>query len=131
MVNDLIGLRHETAAKFYPGCTTIDCFGLFIETRKRLGLHDYENDFQWVYEEMEEKILPLRKIASRMKKIAKRTDTPKEGDLALLPSKNTTMGIGVVINGGILTITENGSSFWTPKTDNAKFWTPIDSVVLN
>jgi hypothetical protein len=131
MVNDLIGLRHETAAKFYPGCTTIDCFGLFIETRKRLGLHDYGDNFQWVYEEMEDKILPLRKIASRMRKIAKRTNTPKEGDFVLLPSKNTTMGIGVVIHGGILTITENGPSFWMPKTDNAKFWTPINPAVLN
>ncbi len=131
MVNDLIGLRHETAAKFFPGCTTIDCFGLFIETRKRLGLYDYEDDFQWVYEEMEGKTLPLRKIASRMKQIARRTKSPMEGDLVVLPSKSTTMGLGVVINGGILTITENGPSFWMPKTDNAKFWTPIDSVALN
>lgn len=131
MVNDLIGLRHETAAKFYPGCTTIDCFGLFVEVRKRLGLHDFGDDFQWVYEEMEEKVLPLRKIANRMKQIARRTNSPIEGDLVLLPSRNTTMGLGVVVNGGILTITEMGSSFWTPKTDDAKFWTPIDSAVLN
>ena len=131
MVNDLIGLRHETAAKFFPGCTTIDCFGLFIETRKRLGLYDYEDDFQWVYEEMEGKVLPLRKIASRMKRMARRTNCPVEGDLVVLPSKTTTMGLGVVINSGILTITENGPSFWTPKTDNAKFWTPINPAALN
>lgn len=131
MVNDLIGLRHETAAKFFPGCTTIDCFGLFVETRKRLGLHDFADDFQWVYEDIEDKVLPLRRIASVMKKIARRTDFPREGDLAVLPSKNTTIGLGVVINGGILTITENGPSFWMGMANDAKFWTPIDSAVLN
>lgn len=131
MVNDLIGLRHETAAKFFPGCTTIDCFALFSETRKRLGLHDFAEDFQWVYDEMIGKQLPLRKIAKAMKKIACRTDNPKEGDLAVFPSASHTMGLGVVINGGILTITENGPSFWSPMIKGAKYWTPIETVALN
>jgi hypothetical protein len=131
MINDLIGLRHETAAKFYPGCTTIDCFGLFIETRKRLGLYNFADDFEWVYQEIDNQTLPLRKIAALMKKIARRTDCPVEGDLVVLPSKSTTIGLGVVINGGILTISENGSSFWFPMIKEAKFWTPIDSSALN
>jgi hypothetical protein len=131
MINDLIGLRHETAAKFFPGCKTIDCFGLFIETRKRLGLHDFADDFEWVYQEIDNQTLPLRKIAAYMKKIARRTDCPIEGDLAVLPSKATTIGLGVVVNGGILTITENGSSFWCPMVKDVKFWTPVNSSALN
>lgn len=131
MVNDLIGLRHETAAKFFPGCTTIDCLGLFIETRKRLGLYDYESDFQWVYQQMHEKKMPLRKIAKTMRAIAHRVDSPKEGDLAVLQSASNTIGLGVVINGGILTITEAGPSFWSNKIKNAKFWTPIEDIALN
>jgi hypothetical protein len=131
MVNDLIGLRHETAAKFSPGCTTIDCLGLFIETRKRLGLYSYEEDFQWVYEEMEGKELPLRKIAKAMKSIARRVEKPEEGDLAVMQTTSNTIGLGVVINGGILTITETGPSFWSNTIKGAKFWAPIDSPVLN
>lgn len=131
MINDLIGLRHETAAKFFPGCTTIDCFALFSETRKRLGLHDYADDFQWVYEEMTGNTLPLLKIAKAMKKIACRTATPREGDLAMLPSASNTIGLGVVVNGGILTITERGASFWSPMIKEAKFWTSIDTAALN
>ncbi len=131
MVNDLIGLRHETAAKFFPGCTTIDCFGLFIETRKRLKLYDYEHDFQWVYEQIYGKALPLRKIAKAMKAIACRVDTPKEGDLAILQFASSTIGLGVVVNGGILTITENGPSFWSNAITGAKFWTPTEIAALN
>jgi hypothetical protein len=123
MINDLIGLRHETAAKFFPGCTTIDCFGLFSETRKRLGLHDFSDDFQWVYEEIIGGALPLRKIAKAMQKIARRTNEPKDGDLAVMLSEPHTMGLGVVINGGILTITEACPSFWSPMIKDAKFWT--------
>lgn len=131
MINDLIGLRHELTARFSPGCKTIDCFGLFIETRKRLGLHDFADDFEWVYQEIDSQTLPLRKIAACMKKIAQRIDRPIEGDLAVLPSKATTIGLGVVINGGILTITENGLSFWCPMIKEAKFWTPINLAALN
>jgi hypothetical protein len=131
MVNDLIGLRHKTAAKFFPGCTAIDCLGLFVETRKRLGLYDYESDFQWVYEQMHGEQLPLRKIAKAMRAIAQRVDSPKEGDLAVMQSASNTIGLGVVINGGILTITETGPSFWSDRIKGAKFWTPIEGIALN
>jgi hypothetical protein len=126
MINDLIGLRHETAAVFSPHCKTIDCFALFSETRKRLGMRDYYEDFAWVYDEMEDGILPIKKIFRKVRQIAWPTLSPLDGDLALLPARAGNLGLGVVINDGILTITESAASFWTPVMTGAKFWTPIE-----
>jgi hypothetical protein len=126
MINDLIGLRHETAATFSPHCKTIDCFALFSEVRHRLGMRDYYADFEWVYGEMDDGKLPLKKILRQIKQMAVPTFSPMDGDLVLLPARAFNLGLGVVINGGVLTITEKGPSFWTPIGMEAKFWTPID-----
>jgi hypothetical protein len=126
MINDLIGLRHETAATFFPHCKTIDCFALFSEVRKRLGMRDYYEDFAWVYSEIEEGKLPVKKIFCKVKEIARPTLSPVDGDMALLPVRSGGLGLGVVFNDGVLTITESAASFWTPIALQAKFWTPID-----
>jgi hypothetical protein len=66
-----------------------------------------------------------------MRAIAQRVDSPKEGDLAVMQSASNTIGLGVVINDGILTITETGPSFWSNRIKGAKFWTPIEGIALN
>lgn len=125
MINDLIGLRHETGAQFSSSGNTIDCLALFSETRKRLGLYDYYDDFKWVYDSRD-KCFSVIKIFRQIKKIAVQTDYPKDGDLVVLPSRPGNVGLGVVINNGILTITDRNPSFWRPMLPEAKFWTPIN-----
>jgi len=71
-------------------------------------------------------MLPIKKILRKVRQIAWPTLSPMDGDLALLSARAGNLGLGVVINGGILTITESAASFWTPIMTGAKFWTPIE-----
>lgn len=122
MINDLIGLDYEAGARYSPSSSRIDCFALFCETRRRLGLFDYEDEFQWVYETEK---LPVRKIIKAMRQIAVQTDEPKDGDLAITNGGLYRLGVGVVINGGILTIAHGKRSFWVPSLLNASFYSSL------
>lgn len=122
MINDLIGLDYKAGAKYFPGCRSIDCFALFCETRRRLGLKDYEDEFQWVYESDK---LPVKAIVRKMKEIAEQVDSPKNGDLALISGGFHRLSVGVVINGGILMTAHGMKSFWTPSLMNASFYSSL------
>lgn len=122
MINDLIGLDYEAGAKYCKDCRTIDCFALLCETRRRLGLKDYEEDFQWVYENER---LPVKAIIKAMRKIAQQTDLPKDGDMAIISGGLNRLAVGVVINGGILTISHGTKSFWAPSLLNASFYSSL------
>jgi hypothetical protein len=123
MINDLIGLSYEAGAKYSPGCSRIDCFALLCETRRRLGLIDYEDEFQWVYEAER---LPVKAIIKAVRKIARQTNEPKDGDMAITGGGLHRLAVGVVINGGILTIAHGMKSFWTPSLLNASFYSPLE-----
>lgn len=122
MINDLIGLDYKAGARYKPNCSRIDCFALFCEARRRLGLFDYEDEFQWVY--TTEK-LPVKAIIKAMRKVSVRTDTPRDGDLAITNGGFYTLGVGVVINNGILTIAHGKKSFWAPSLLNASFYSSL------
>ena len=119
MINDLVGLDYEAGARYFAGCSRIDCFALFCEARRRLGLVDYEDSFQWVYETEK---LPVRKIIKVMREIAEETNEPKDGDFVITSGGLHRLGVGVAINGGILTIAHGMKSFWTPSFANASFY---------
>lgn len=119
MINDLIGLDYEAGARYFPGCSRIDCFALFCEARRRMGMFDYEEEFQWVYKTEK---LPVRKIIKAMRLIAELVVDPLDGDLAITGGGMHRLGVGVVINGGILTIAHGTKSFWTPSLLNASFY---------
>lgn len=122
MINDLIGLDYEAGARYSPGCSRIDCFALFCETRRRLGLFDYEDEFQWVY--ATEK-LPVKAIIKAMRQVVKETKEPMDGDMAIISGGLHRLGVGVVINGGILTIAHGTKSFWSPSFTNASFYSSL------
>lgn len=122
MINDLIGLNYKAGARYFPGCSHIDCFALLCETRRRLGLYDYEDEFQWVYET---KKLPTREIIKQMRQISCKTETPADGDMALMGGGMHRLSVGVVINGGILSIAHGMKSFWTPSLLNASFYSSL------
>lgn len=119
MINDLIGLSYKAGARYFPGCSEIDCFALFCETRRRLGLRDYEDEFQWVYETNK---LPVKAIIKCMREIAFKTSSPREGDMALMGGGINRLSIGVFVNAGILSIAHGAKSFWTPSIANASFY---------
>ena len=54
MLNSLIGLEYKWGAHPNDGSGFTDCFALSMEVRRRLGLHDFYPEFQWVYDEYEE-----------------------------------------------------------------------------
>lgn len=122
MINDLIGLNYKAGARYFSGCSHIDCFALLCETRRRLALYDYEDEFQWVY--ATEK-LPTRAIIKYMKSIACKTETPHDGDMALMGGGMNRLSVGVVINGGILSIAHGMKSFWTPSLLDASFYSSL------
>jgi len=123
MFNDLIGLRHKTAARFYSGCKEIDCFFLVVEARKRLGKNDDESKFMWVFDEYYENgKFPVRKILSTINSIASPTESPEDGDLALISVSMKEVGIGVYVNGGILMIGVDRTSAWMPNCKEVKLF---------
>lgn len=122
MINDLIGLDYKAGARYSPGCSCIDCFALLCETRRRLELFDYEEEFQWVYEA---KRLPVKEIIKAVRKIARQTDEPKDGDMAITGGGFYKLAVGVVINDGILSIAHGMKSFWTPSLLNASFYASL------
>ena len=119
MINDLIGLEYELGAKYFPGCTKVDCFSLFSETRRRLGLPDCEKEFEWAYNN---ESLPTKAILKAIKAIARRTEQPLDGDLAVVSGGLRQIGLGAFINNGILTIAHGSKSFWTPSFAHARFY---------
>ena len=123
MFNDLIGLRHKTAARFYPGCEEIDCFFLVVEARKRLGKKDDESKFMWVFDQYNQTgRFPVRKILSTIHSIASPTESPEDGDLALISVSLKEVGIGVYVNGGILMIGIDKTSAWIPNCKEVKLF---------
>lgn len=122
MINDLIGLDYKAGARYFPGCSSIDCFALFCETRRRLGLKDYEDEFQWVYEKDR---LPVKAIIKAVREITRQTSSPQDGDMAIMGGGLNRLAVGVVINGGILTISHGTKSFWTPSLLNASFYSSL------
>lgn len=122
MINDLIGLDYEAGARYHDGCRCIDCFALFCEVRRRLDLYDYEQEFQWVYDTDK---LPVRMIIKQMRKIARKVDSPNNGDMAIMGGGIHRLAVGVVINDGILTISHGTKSFWTPSLLNASFYSSL------
>ena len=123
MINDLIGLEYKAGAKYQPSSPFIDCFGLLCEARRRLDLVDYEEQFQWVYEAEK---LPVKAIIKTVRKIAQQTNEPRDGDMAITGAGLHRLAVGVVINGGILTIAHGMKSFWTPSLLNASFYSSLE-----
>ena len=78
---DLVGLPYRWGARPSEGAT--DCFQLVCEVRRRLGLTDYEQEFQWVYETYDERTLPDRRIARWLLTKGSRTTVLEPGTISL------------------------------------------------
>lgn len=79
MFNNLIGLQYKWGSHPLHNSGFTDCFALSMEIRRRLGLHDFYADYQWVYENYEEGQVSARQILQWVWKHTERTDKARAG----------------------------------------------------
>lgn len=84
-VNDLIGLQYKWGEAPANNSGYTDCFQLACEVHKRLGLHDYTQQFEWVYAQYDEATFPRRLLVRWLRENGTRC-YPQEGAVTLLPT---------------------------------------------
>jgi hypothetical protein len=97
--NDLIGLEHGWAGNPGDGSGRADCFLLACEVHKRLGYHDYREDFGWVFEQYTADTFPMRWIIKWLNENGSKLDQPKPHSVALLPG-HIGAALGTVLDDG-------------------------------
>jgi hypothetical protein len=98
--NDLIGLKHQYAARPAEGLGYTDCWLLCMEVRKRLGLKHLEHSYPWVYEDYEEEELSIRKILRWLLSFGEKIHEPRPGAVFYLPGANSLLAMAVVADDG-------------------------------
>lgn len=106
-MNDLIGLQYQWGASPDDGLGFTDCFQLFCAARRRLGLYDHADDFNWAYKVYGEESLPALRMARWLFQNANRVQEPSLGCVALLGGR---AALGTLTNGGIVCIAPRGRS---------------------
>lgn len=94
--NDLIGLKHKYAASPEDGQGYTDCWLLCMEVRRRLGLKNCKEQFDWVYEDYLEEELTVRRIFRWLLSQGQILTEPKPGAVFYLPGKNSLLAMAVV-----------------------------------
>jgi hypothetical protein len=97
--NDLIGLEHGWGGNPGDGSGRADCFLLACEVHKRLGYHDYREDFGWVFEQYTVDTFPMRWIIKWLNENGSRLDEPRPHSVALLPGR-IGAALGTVLDDG-------------------------------
>jgi len=94
--NDLIGLRHQYAAKPSDGNGFTDCWLLCMEIRRRLGLKHLENDWPFVYQDYTENELTIRRILRWLLTFGEKITEPRPGAVFYLPGSQSLIAMAVV-----------------------------------
>ena len=129
MINDLIGLAYERRARFCEGEGKTDCFMLVCEVRRRLGLHDYEKEFRWAYDEYDSGDLPMKRIIRWLFDNGKRTMERENGNVVIiLPRPGDEVAVGVAYDGGILTVSRGGRSWWSSSFPSLKLFKMLPDI---
>jgi hypothetical protein len=102
-MNDLIGLRYCWGHKPGDGSGKTDCFQLTCEARKRLGLKDYQSQFDWVYQSYTETTFRYRLVIQWLRENGRRIQTPTFGAVMLLPGREG-LALATVLDDSILFI---------------------------
>ncbi len=106
-MNELIGLQYKWGANPDRDKGFSDCFQLFCAVRRRLGLYDHADDFDWAYECYEENSLPALRMARWLLQNAERTDHPSSGCVTILGQRSA---LGTMVNSSIICIAPRGRS---------------------
>jgi hypothetical protein len=105
--NDLIGLQYGWGHAPWDGSGKTDCFQLVCEIRRRLGYHDYADQFDWVYDLYDEATLPKSQLARWLLEHGTRLAEPVLGAVALLPA-TAGHGLGTILEDGTLFLSPRG-----------------------
>lgn len=102
-MNDLIGLRYGWGHKPGDGSGKTDCFQLTCEARKRLGLKNYQQQFDWVYQSYTEASFRYRLIVQWLRENGRRIHHATPGAVMLLPGR-AGLALATVLDDSILFI---------------------------
>ena len=106
-MNELIGLQYQWGANPDIEKGFCDCFQLSCAVRRRLGLYDHGQDFDWAYEQYEQNLPPIR-MARWLLLNAQRTTRPRRGCLAMSNSKQA--ALATMTDNAIICIAPRGRS---------------------
>ena len=109
MFNDLIGLKQSWHGRAGDGSGAINCCLLMAEARRRLGYHDFTEEFHQIVKAYTPSSLPLLLIPRWLLQNGTRLQDPEPHAVALLPGQ-TMEALGTVMDDGrVLFISqENG-----------------------
>ena len=98
MLNSLIGLEYKWGAHPNDDSGFTDCFALSMEVRRRLGLHDFYPEFQWVYDEYEEEKVAGSQILKWVWEKGERIKQPRKGAIFRAPSFTGGIALACVVD---------------------------------
>lgn len=102
-MNDLIGLRYQWGSKPSDGDGLTDCFQLVCEVRRRLGLRDYAEQFEWVYREFTPETFTVRQLLQFLQQNGELVEDTSPGDVMLFPTVDCA-ALGVVTDSAVMFI---------------------------
>lgn len=114
--NDLIGLPYQWGCCPEEGAT--DCFQLMCLARRRMGLRDLAEQFQWVYEQWDAGTLPRGAILRWLHETGRRIDHPEPGATAYVSES----ALGTATEHGILFIAPGQNVVHAPVRADRYFW---------
>lgn len=106
-MNDLIGLEYQWGANPDLLSGYCDCFQLFCAIRRRLGMKDYCEQFQWVYEQYDEQSFSWRSMKAWLNENCFPTMEVINGDVGMFIRRPA---LASVANGRIYCIAPRGRS---------------------
>ena len=106
MFNDLVLLSYGWGHAPGDGSGRTDCFQLACEVRRRLGLRELADQFDWVYKRYTEVSFPRANVLRWLHREGKEIQEPQPGALVYLPAPMNLIALG--------TCTENGVIFIAP-----------------
>ena len=111
-MNNLIGLEYAWGHRPSDGSGKTDCFQLSCEVRQLLGMRNFADAYQWVYDEYTEESFPSRILMRFLFDNGKRTVTPATGAMALFRGQRP--ALGTVTDYGIVFIAPGGRVVHAP-----------------
>ena len=106
-MNDYIGLQYKWAANPDINVGFSDCFQLFCAIRRRLGMRDYAEQFQWAYNKYDEQSFSHGLMLRWLLQNTSKTTELKDGDVGITIDK---AALATVALGRIFCIAPRGRS---------------------
>jgi hypothetical protein len=103
-MNDLIGLRYGWGHRPSDGSGLTDCFQLCCEVRRRLGLRDYSETFEWVYGRYTDETFPRRLVMRWLNQHGRPATESRPGTVLCMPGGDDGIALGTCTDFGVIFI---------------------------